>query len=130
MLEAARQYFREQQYVAELPIVDIGEFLRHDRRRVLVDVLAAADGQLSADELAETITTTELETPPAELDQDDHVRDVYVSLVHVHLPKLAEMGVVEFDSDDEVVEQGPAFDHTQRVLEVVRGETDGTGGDD
>jgi hypothetical protein len=50
--------------------------------------------------------------PDAEADDFEAFRtDVHSSLRHVHLPKLADAGIVEYDPDlaDGVIDEGPAF---------------------
>lgn len=43
-----------------------------------------------------------------------------VSLVHEDLPKLHEMGFIEWDREAECVTRGPAFDHLGPLLDVIR----------
>ncbi|MFC4248490.1 transcriptional regulator [Natribaculum luteum] len=40
-------------------------------------------------------------------------------LRHVHLPKLAEMGFVEWDRESGRIVKGPAFDEIRPLLEVL-----------
>ncbi|WP_247730255.1 DUF7344 domain-containing protein [Halovivax limisalsi] len=41
---------------------------------------------------------------------------------HVHLPKLAEYGYVEWDREADVVTKGPQFDEVRPLLEFLRDE--------
>jgi hypothetical protein len=45
-----------------------------------------------------------------------------VALRHVHLPRLAAAGYVEWAPGDSTVARGPRFDAAESVLELLRGE--------
>lgn len=45
--------------------------------------------------------------------------DFRVALYHVHLPKLADHGLVEWDREADAVARGPAFEEVLPLLEVV-----------
>lgn len=59
-------------------------------------------------------TTTE----PARVPQESPA-EVQVRMHHVHLPKLADYGFVEWDRDERVVIKGPRFDEIEPVLELM-----------
>lgn len=40
-------------------------------------------------------------------------------LRHVHLPKLAETGYVDWDRDTGTIEKGPAFDELEPLLDLI-----------
>lgn len=42
-----------------------------------------------------------------------------VSLHHIHLPKLAEYGFIEWDQDENSVARGPRFDEIRPYLELL-----------
>lgn len=46
-------------------------------------------------------------------------RATSVRFHHVHLPKLASMGYVEWDPDSGAVRCGPAFDELEPLLDVL-----------
>lgn len=64
---------------------DLLGVLNDERRRRLVEYLAGGTHSTSVAELA------------AALDGDAEGDDTRVALYHVHLPKLADLGVLEFD---------------------------------
>ncbi|SFS12867.1 hypothetical protein SAMN05216559_4147 [Halomicrobium zhouii] len=82
----------------------------HPRRLSAVRCLARTDDELHLADLARDVARREAETDrgPADEDEDededaDAIDRIYVDLYHVHLPKLAEVGVVSFDPESRVV---------------------------
>lgn len=75
------------------------------RRRHLLDAIADGD-TLSVDDLTDRVA----ERTPADR------RTVHLSLVNVHLPELAELGVVAYDRDERLVEPGRHFEQVVPYL--------------
>jgi len=78
------------------------ESLADERRRIALSVLSAADGTVDRERLAASVAAreecvSETEVPPRD------AKDVLLSLHHVHLPKLDEAGLVEYDHEAEEV---------------------------
>ena len=76
--------------------------LADGRRRIVLSAISAADGAVDREALARSVAArehgvSEVEVPPRD------ARDVLVSLHHVHLPKLDEAGLVEYDRETETV---------------------------
>ncbi len=46
--------------------------------------------------------------------------DPVIALYHVHLPKLADAGFIEWDTERDVVRPGPDYDQIRPVLELLR----------
>ena len=69
------------------------DILSDRRRREILSVLAESRGQLELEELAGLLTPEEREDS---VEEDDEMR---ISLHHVHLPKLANAGIVEYDPE-------------------------------
>lgn len=44
---------------------------------------------------------------------------VLTSKRHVHLPKLADYGLIEWDRDEQMVTKGPRFDEIEPILELL-----------
>lgn len=74
----------------------IFDLLSHSRRRLALYSLVRTVGALELDDLAERIAIAE-----SDRESDDRIA---TSLAHVHLPKLAEAGVVGYDPDNRTVE--------------------------
>ncbi|ADQ66938.1 hypothetical protein GL213_06765 [Halogeometricum borinquense] len=95
---------------------DIHDVLRNDRRRLVLERLRSSEGAEAVADLAEHIGSVESgESPPPR-----NVRQsVYVSLHQTHLPKLDELGIVTYDSDDKTVALADAADEVAVYMEVV-----------
>ncbi|MEF8812487.1 MAG: hypothetical protein V5A55_01540 [Halovenus sp.] len=78
------------------------------------------DGEASLSELADRVASWENDVDPDAISYDQRKR-VYTSLQQVHLPRMDEMGVVDFDDREGAVVMGPAADDLDIYLEVVRG---------
>ena len=90
---------------------------RHALRRLL------AHGDLSLPDLADEVAVAERGRPLPEIDPDA-VLDVYLSLYHTHVPKLAGAGLATYDQDGDFVtatDAGRELESTVRELcEAVR----------
>ena len=77
------------------------ELLSKFRRRQALYTLVRHD-DLSLPDLADEVATEERGEPLPNIDPDD-VLEVYLSLYHTHVPKLAAAGLVEYDQDGDHV---------------------------
>lgn len=79
---------------------DIHQLLSNPRRRATLEYLWQSPGPVTLRELSEVIGAVEAgESPPPRV-----VRErVYISLHQTHLPRLHDLGVVEYDSDRKTV---------------------------
>lgn len=103
------------------PILDDDEVfdaLAHRRRRYLLWRLLVDDGPRSLEALARTLAARESGVPEADVDGED-VEYVYASLYHAHVPKLADLDVVEFDRRRETLARGPNAEQVLRVLDLT-----------
>lgn len=86
----------------EQTVTTLFEVLRDPRRRQVVDVLEDRTTQVSLDDLASRLATCE-RWIDGDGTSDSAVEDVALSLHHVHLPRLATAGIVEYDAESNVV---------------------------
>ncbi|MUV56291.1 hypothetical protein [Halogeometricum sp. CBA1124] len=78
--------------------------LSAERRRELLDVFDDRSGPLALDSLAAEIATRDDELDAPDAADDAVLTRVASSLHHVHLPKLHDAGVVEYDPDSRRIE--------------------------
>ncbi|RMB25096.1 DUF7344 domain-containing protein [Haloplanus aerogenes] len=92
--------------------------LANERRRAVIERLDASPGTVTVRDLSTTIAAAETgESPPPA-----RVREsVYTSLHQTHLPKLHEVGVVEYDRDHSLVHLRPAVREVDRHMDVLNG---------
>lgn len=77
------------------------------RRRILVRLRDADPG-------------AEFDASPEELGLGDGSRDeLEISLVHVHLPKLARAGLIVWDREEGTVRRGPRFGSVEPVIDLL-----------
>jgi hypothetical protein len=81
----------------------IFEVLKNRRRRDVLEYLQSTEGSVTLSELAERIAAWENDIPMSALNSTQRKR-VYVALYQTHLPKMDDVGVIEYDSDRGTVE--------------------------
>lgn len=94
--------------------------LAEPQRRFLLYLLAGRDeGHANLDGLVPQVAAWERGVPVAAVDEETR-QLVYVSMVHNHLPRLADYGIVEYDlrSGDVVVAEG--FSDVESLLDQFR----------
>ena len=91
------------------PSVDeLFDVLGDERRRRVLAVLAERQSPIDAKQLAFAVATRGNDDTVTL--SESVVEDVHVTLHHVHLPKLDEAGLVDFDRDDHTVATTTAAD--------------------
>ncbi|MFB6091292.1 MAG: hypothetical protein ABEJ97_09565 [Halobellus sp.] len=95
---------------------EIHDVLRNDRRRLVLERLRTSDGSETVSDLSEHIGEIESgESPPPR-----NVRQsVYVSLHQTHLPKLDDLGIVDYDPDAKTVALADNASDVGVYMEVV-----------
>jgi hypothetical protein len=100
----------------DLDAGEIHDILRNDRRRLAIKCLREQEGTLSVRDLSEEVATRETGESPAPRDKR---RSVYVSLHQTHLPKLDDLGIVEYDTDEKAVHLRDRAAEITTYMEVV-----------
>jgi hypothetical protein len=92
--------------------------LANERRRAVIERLDASPGTVTVRDLSTAIAETETgqSPPPARVRES-----VYTSLHQTHLPKLHELGVVEYDRERSLVHVRPAVRVVGRHMDVLNG---------
>lgn len=79
---------------------DVYDVLADELRRHVVATLAETNTPVDGATLAQSVASADARGTSA----DDRVRQVHAKLYHVHLPKLRDAGLVEYDSETDTVE--------------------------
>ena len=100
----------------ELESSEIHNVLRNERRRRAIEYLGERNGTHTVDELAKHIASLETgDSPPPH----DVRKSVYVSLHQTHLPKLDELGIVEYDLRSKELVLTDRAKEVEMYMEVV-----------
>ncbi|QLH78312.1 hypothetical protein HZS55_13785 [Halosimplex rubrum] len=98
---------------SDLSATTIFELLTNERRQRALQYLTQAVGAVPISDLADQLTLWE----------GEHTREQYervcTSLVHVHLPKMVDAGVVEYDPACETVNSQEAIEQITPYLELA-----------
>jgi len=101
----------------ELTAVDIHDVLSNERRRMVLSILREQrDDAMTARELSELIAESETgqSPPPRNIRQS-----AYVSLHQTHLPKLDELGIVDYDESAKTVSLTDRANQMSVYMETV-----------
>ncbi|MFC6962881.1 DUF7344 domain-containing protein [Halocatena marina] len=111
-----RTSIAEARRTARLTKYEIHDVLRNKRRTWVLEQLQQSQKPISLRELSEQVAALETgETPPPR-----NIREsVYNSLHQTHLPKLDDLGIVEYQTDRKVVTQADGFRQVTLYMEVV-----------
>lgn len=85
--------------VSELTPDAVFDVLRNPRRRFVLAYLRQQHRAVPLTELARKTAAWEADVPPPEADER-RVEQVRASLHHIHLPKLADLRLVEYQGED------------------------------
>ncbi|WP_424020040.1 DUF7344 domain-containing protein (plasmid) [Halorientalis pallida] len=95
----------EESPAEELSLDLIFEILKNERRREVIRYLREHEQQVTLSDLAEHIAALENDTDVASITSSQRKR-VYVGLYQCHLPKMADMGIVQFNQNRGIVSLG------------------------
>ncbi len=85
----------------------------------MVDALAHVQRRKLLVALLEENPQDETPTVVADSKEDSDAVERLVSMHHVHLPKLADYGFIEWDREAHEVMKGPNFDEIRPLLELL-----------
>lgn len=94
---------------------EIFSSLAHEERRRLL--VALLDKNPQSVEVHRLIPTVQGD---AQADRRVHAR-----MVHTHLPKLADAGVITWDRETDAITSGPNFDAVRPILELLSADAEG-----
>ncbi len=87
-------------------------------RRIVLAVLAEEQRSLTVNDLRGTILTYNHHTPVTDA-SEEVLTEIRASLSHTHIPKLESAGVIEYDSERQLVEPTERFDQLQPHLSTI-----------
>lgn len=93
------------------------DLLSNPRRRFVLHYLKEHDEPVELNDLAAEIAAKENDVPTDELTSQQRKR-AYVSLYQTHVPKLEEVGVIEYDSDTGEIALTEQADKIDRHLDT------------
>ena len=96
MSKSLSEHGLERDVVVELTKSEQHRLLADERRQVVLESLPGRGSELALDELAASVLERERGEPS---DEPATRNEVAVSLHHVHLPVLDDLGVLEYDAD-------------------------------
>lgn len=77
---------------------DLFDVLSNARRRFVIACLATHSKPLAVADIATELTCWECKTPSDQI-PEEHVQSRYVALYHVHVPKMADVGILEYNQE-------------------------------
>ena len=98
---------------------EIFTMLSNRRRRYVVHALSLDETDHDLGSLAEQVAAWEHDVDVGELSYDERKR-TYTALQQTHLPKMDDVGLVEFDKNRGAVRPTESLDEVDIYLEVVR----------
>ena len=91
---------------------------QHQHRRIILGTFAEEKRSLTLDDLTKAILKYNHQTPLTEASADV-LTEIRLSLHHVHLPKLASEGLVNYDPERHLVEPTEQLDQVQPTLATI-----------
>ena len=97
------------------------DVLAHHRRRTALSVLIDHENPITLADLADEVAVREHDASIDEVPAED-VMQLYLSLYHAHVPKLAEEGFVRYDQERDLVELHVDDDRLELYRPLFSGE--------
>lgn len=86
----------------------------------MVHALEQANETMEIGDIAERVAAWEYDVEESELSYDERKR-VYTALQQTHLPKMDDVGIVEYDKHRGTIEPQPGLEEVDVYMDVVRG---------
>jgi hypothetical protein len=104
--------------VESLAFDSVLDLCQHQHRRIVLGTLTGEQRSLSLDDLTEVVLKYNHQTPLAEA-SEDVITEIRLSLYHLHLPKLTTEGLINYDSERQLVDPTEQFDQMQPTLAMI-----------
>ena len=113
--------FHEAGEVEGADLDELYHTLAHQRRRFVLFCLSMHDKSCTLADIASEVASQEQDIPITDIPSEE-VERVHLSLYHVHVPKLAEANLVEYDRETGMIEATPRFEPLkQHVGQLIAG---------
>ena len=99
---------------------ELYDALSNDRRRACLTALAATDAEMPVRDLADAVASETVG------DLKNTAKSTYISLIQIHLPKLADYEIITYDTEEKVVAPGPAYTQAMTCLTAHTGDGEPT----
>nr|WP_293030462.1 hypothetical protein [Natronococcus sp.] len=96
------------------------DLCRDQHRRIILAVLTEEPRSLTVNDLLEAILKYNHQSSVTEV-SEEVLTDIRVSLHHTHIPKLESAGVIDYDSERQLVEPTEQLDQLQPHLSAILG---------
>lgn len=100
-----------------LPLDQVFEILKNQRRRYVLRYLASMDDEVSLSELAEEIAAWENGKDVGQISSNERKR-VYVGLYQCHLPKMDGMDIISYNKPRGLIKKGENIDLVLRYIQA------------
>lgn len=94
------------------------DLCRARHRRIVLAVLAEERRSLTVNDLSKTVLKHDYQTPVTEV-SEEVLAEIRLALYHEHIPKLASVGVIEYDPERQHVVPTAWFDQLQPSLSAI-----------
>lgn len=94
------------------------DLCRDQHRRIVLAVLADQRRPVTLDDLTKTVLKHNHHTPLLEV-SEAVLREIQLSLFHVHLPKLEASGIIEYDSERHLIEPTDELERVEPHLSAI-----------
>lgn len=94
------------------------DLCRSEPRRIVLAVLADEQRSLTLGDLTKSIVKHDHHEPLSEVSGEE-VKRIRTELHHVHVPKLADAGLVEYEPERHLVDPTPQFDRVEPSLSKI-----------
>ncbi|MFB1065030.1 hypothetical protein [Natrinema sp. H-ect4] len=91
---------------------------QHQHRRIVLGLLAEEQRSLTLNDLTQAVLKYNHQTSITEA-SEDVLTEIRLSLYHIHIPKLVSKGLINYDSERELVEPTEQFDQVQPTLSTI-----------
>jgi len=97
---------------------EIFDLLQNERRRHVLQYLRQHGGPVTLGDLADQVAAAEYDCPTDDVTSAQRKR-VYTTLQQSHLPQMADVGIIDYDSDEGVIETTEQTEELTVYLEIV-----------